>query len=308
VNTDVREIRYLVYHDPRAFKFMFKNPQEDKRRLSAIIGRMIPYRIGIEFELFGSLVNLSGINKTDRKPNVRKKLSYEKSVNKAMIKRFNLVDYSEDNYNWKEKDELDGCLNEIRVSFKGTHQLNSLWNICKALNENCKIPSEKGGIHIHIDITELIEKYPNAKEYVGNYFSMKSQLSRIANIFGGYKGTYNKRGCKIENKGYWVNISHKNSVEFRIGALNFNYQTIIRWIISLSKMVTEVKTNLYNNVPNQKPNQNIKSEFSRLEQISLPWDNLTDCNMNTYYSQHNGTTIRIEGTNNSPASRYTLWV
>jgi hypothetical protein len=242
---------------------MFRNPSEDKRRLSAIIGRMIPYRVGIEFELFGTLSHLAGVKSAKKTKNkemmLTKKMRREDAINQAMIKKFNLVDYSEDKYNWKESDELIGSLNEIRVSFKGTHQLNSLWNICKALNENCKIPKERGGIHIHIDITDVVKKYPNAKDYIANYFSRKSNLSRIANIFGGYKGEYNKRGCRISTKGYWVNVSNKDTIEFRIGALNFNYQTIIRWIIELSKMVAEVKTKLYNGE-------------SIIQEKGLPWN------------------------------------
>lgn len=254
VNTNVAEIKYLVYHDPRALKFMFRDPTEDKRRLSAIIGRLIPYRVGIEFELFGTLSHLSGIKPLGKQTTTRplisthKKMSYEDQVKKAMIKKFNLVDYSEDKYYWNEKEEISGNLNEIRVSIKGVHQLNSLWEICKVLNENCKIPSEKGGIHIHIDLTELINNYPDAKDYANRFLNRKSYLSRILNIFGGYKGNYNKKGAAIATKGYWINISNKNTIEFRIGSLNFNYRIIIRWIIELSKIVTELRTAMHNNV------------------------------------------------------------
>jgi hypothetical protein len=69
----------------------------------------------------------------------------------------------------------------------------------------------------------------------------KETLDKVINIFGGYKGNYNERGCGIGTKHYWINISSKNTIEFRIGSLNFDYKTIIRWIVELSKLVTEAK-------------------------------------------------------------------
>jgi hypothetical protein len=254
-------------NDPRPLKYMFHNPSEDKRRLSRIIGDMIPYRIGIEFELFGTLANLLPKNTTS---------SSDKA--KALKEKFNLFDYSEDTYSWSDSKEDGGSLNEIRVSIKGSKQLNSLWNVLAAMNENCKIPAENGGIHIHIDFNDSIKKYGDdkARELANNYFNQKEVLDEVLNIFGGYKGSYNKRGSKIQSKGGWINISSKNSVEFRIGRLTYDYKTIIRWIVSLSKLVAKVNYLLAHDIKVPKLEKKYKEEATY--HLSIDPDGLISVN------------------------------
>jgi len=241
VSTSKFEIERIVRTHPSELKYLFKSPTEDKRRLTKIIAHLVPYRIGLEFECFGCLTQ----HLAPKRIKVEPPKSSENTLIKTnmdfrrtyMINLLKLIDFSEDMTSWTEVNENSGKLNEIRLSFMGYKQLIPLFNALELMNKYCSIPVEKGGIHIHVDYPELNSI---TKENVLTWFRNPIIQSKILNIFGGYKGTYNKLGAS-ENKGYYVRVSSLKTIEFRIARLTYNYSTIIRWVIEVSKLVKECK-------------------------------------------------------------------
>ena len=71
-----------------------------------------------------------------------------------------------------------------------------------------------------------------AKE-VQNYIAKR--LDIVGNLFPHYKGKYNHREVGIHRKATWVNISTKDTLEFRILPLTFDYYTLMTWIVGIVK-------------------------------------------------------------------------
>jgi hypothetical protein len=189
---------------------------------------MVPYRVGIEFECFGAVG--SYLIKDKKKPS-----------NKEIRDKLGIYDFSEDEHWHNPNDETsDVNLNEVRVSFLGYKQLIHFYKTIMILNKCLIIPAEKGGIHIHIDA-------PFVKEHshkVVEWFDKNTIQSQILRIFEGYKGTYNSKGAGT-SKGHYVRVAITyNTIEFRIGHLTFDYDTIIRWVIECSKLVRQCMTEL----------------------------------------------------------------
>lgn len=106
------------------------------------------------------------------------------------------------------------------------------------MRESCMIPKNSGGIHIHVDCTRFLNT-SNDRNLLCEWFNRPEIQLRVLNIFGGYEGTYNKPGCKVQTKGYYVNISRLDTVEFRIGKLTFDYPIIANWIYQCQQLVKE---------------------------------------------------------------------
>lgn len=216
---------------------------------------MVPYRVGIEFETFGSVGNhlypleclFPGWGDSI------------KGLNGRICKRLKLVDFKEDTHlhSINQKREVgitpistsedytisDGSLNEVRISISGYKQLIVLWNTLIQLKRCLIVPKVNGGIHIHIDAP--FTSSDAAREYSVEWFSQIKVQSEILNIFNGYTGTYNVKGAS-DSKGKYVRVSPYYSIEFRIGRLTYDYATIIRYIIKCSDLVRRCKTDYLN--------------------------------------------------------------
>ena len=68
---------------------------------------------------------------------------------------------------------------------------------------------------------------------VQNYITKR--LDIVGKLFPHYKGKYNHREVGIQRKATWVNISNKNTLEFRILPLTFDYYTLMTWIVGIVK-------------------------------------------------------------------------
>lgn len=260
MSTSVREIKSIVRHHPTDLKYLFKSPVENRKRLTKIISNLVPYRVGIEFECFGAVGNYLI---KDKKPN-----------NERIKKVLGIYDFSEDEHTHNPNDGTqDASLNEVRVSFLGYKQLIPFYKTIMILNKCLIIPAEKGGIHIHIDAPFVKDNTDKAIKW----FDRKIIQSEILRVFGGYKGTYNQRGADI-SKGYYVRIATTyNTIEFRIGHLTFDYDTIIRWVIECSKLVRRCATELgVKPVVMANPKKSKSSSTIRNGVYSITLDGLAD--------------------------------
>ena len=232
VNISPAEIKQIVLTDPTVLKHMLRNPNYDKRKITGIISQMFKYDVGLEFELFGSLSSLSKtkIHSVD-------KAKDRKIIDTTIARKLRVMSYSEDHYHFKSLIEQRD-LNELRIRLRGHLGLVPLWNSLNYMRELCMIPKNSGGIHIHVDCTKyLYSKYD--RDTLCEWFNKSDVQDRILAIFGGYDGTYNKPGCKVQTKGYYTNISRLDTVEFRIGKLTFDYSTISTWIYKCQLLVKE---------------------------------------------------------------------
>jgi hypothetical protein len=247
VNTKIQKIDYAVLHNPNLIPILIKDCSINNGLIYSRMRRLIPRRVGIEFECIG---NPADYYKYTLKKNITCPLDFEKI--------FNLLDYDQDspitrddpstNSVYNRNNELLSLnnrlytdrngnvpFNELRVSIKNYSQLRGLYNILELFNNSCIKPIG-GGIHIHIDFSS----YDNcntrviAKRYINNH------LREVEDIFPKYTGTYNKRTVGISCKGTYVNLSCHGSIEFRIAPLTFNYEELIEWIIKCNKFVTKI--------------------------------------------------------------------
>jgi hypothetical protein len=214
----IQKIDYAIWHKPTLLPTLVEDKSIKRGLLMSRLNRIIPHRVGIEFELIGDFMrNYSKVHK-------------ELKSNDQVKNHFNVLDFSEDWFNYTSR----GQMNEVRVSINNSFQLKGLYKILQCLKEYCEIPIG-GGIHIHIDISQYsnIENNNILANYIGN------RLDDVQDIFPVYTGTYNKRIVGIHQKGTWVNISILNSIEFRIAPLTFEYNELLTWIVKCNKFVSK---------------------------------------------------------------------
>lgn len=149
------------------------------------------------------------------------------------------MSFRQDYCEYSDFSESNGKLNEIRARFNSFRDLDKLSRFLTLLSNYCKIPNERGGIHIHIDVSSWIDKTCNNK--LKEYLNSNEVQSYILNLANGYSGKYNKRGVGYHTKGYYINISNHNSIEFRIFRLTFSYKEILRILLGLQKLVKKAK-------------------------------------------------------------------
>jgi hypothetical protein len=214
------KIDYVVRHEPNLLPLLFKDKSIKKGLLQSRLKRVLPCRVGIEFELTG---NLSADYIKDH-PEIK--------TQNQFAHHFGVFSYSEDNF-----DKASSCyrtLNEIRVSVAHPNQLKGLYRIMESMKKYCSIPIG-GGIHIHVDWSDYVSSMNKLAgiEYVNKH------LDEVESIFPKYEGTYNKRRA-YDGKASYVNFSYLNTLEFRIAPLTFEYETLIDWITNCCKFVSKM--------------------------------------------------------------------
>lgn len=246
VSTKIQKIDYAVLHNPDLIPILLKDCSISKGLIYSRMRRLVPRRVGIEFECMGNPLDYY---KFVLKKNITGSEDFEKI--------FNLLDYSQDLPITRGSSSTDSdsslgitrfrnltqiitesdneLFNELRVSIKDYSQLRGLYNILKLFKNSCIIPSG-GGIHIHIDFSDYDDYGTRviSKKYINNH------LKEVEDIFPKYTGTYNKRKVGISHKGTYVNLSRHGSIEFRIAPLTFDYETLIEWIVKCNKFVTKL--------------------------------------------------------------------
>lgn len=217
------DINRVVRYSPHELKYLFKSPNVNRKMVTRLISRLVPYRVGLEFETFGSVTSYLKSNKL--------------ISSQVQIKDYlGVVDFNEDSILFKFDDDEILDLNEVRLSFNGYHQLIRFYDALNLFKKCLFIPSNnKGGIHIHIDCP--CTKNKTTRDTMTQWFNKPEIQSKILRIFGGYKGTYNHRGASGGKGGYVRVGSQYDTVEFRIGRLTYDYSTIMNWIIQCSDLV-----------------------------------------------------------------------
>jgi hypothetical protein len=215
-----------------------KDTSIPKGLLYSRLRRTVPHRIGIEFEGTGEFINHFLANN----PSVPK--SGEMISEDDVARYFGVREIKCDTEigrlgnTWNEPLEKGySSLEEVRVSINSFTQLHGLQKFLVELAKYLEL-CQGGGIHIHIDMSRyLSSQTPNRKSKVTGY--LNNRLIDIESIFPKYKGHYNKRVVK-EGKGSYVNVSGKNTLEFRIAPLTFDYEVLIQWIVKCNKLASEV--------------------------------------------------------------------
>ena len=276
-NTKISKIRYAVFNNPTLIPTLVRDSSISKAILYSQLRRLVPYRVGIEFEYIGNfgsdfLIDLG-------KPNL--------SVTKAereIESYFNILRYSQDSsyYRVKFKDRgLDSKpnlgLEEFRVSIVNYRQLSGLFKLLEQAKKYCYIP-ELSGIHIHIDFSKYYDNCDHdiVRKYIEN------NLDDVIQIFPKYTGTYNSPGCGVNRKGKYVNITTKHTIEFRIAPLTFDYSTIITWVIKCTKFVNRIINEMHLRVPDSNECDERKYPEGR-RQMAISLNNLTNGQFNDVY-------------------------
>ena len=223
-------------HNPLLISALLKDTSINNGFIYRELRKALPCRIGIEFEMGKSF--LEGF---------RKKYD-EKATDKSMAEYYGVYEISSDEVirnreircsndssmdDEVESDEpfVDDRIIETRVSIKDFHQLSGLYRFMQDLPEFCLL-HEGGGIHIHIDMSMFNMSGKKVKEIQGY---ITKRLNIVGKLFPSYKGKYNKKEVGIQRKATWINISRKQTLEFRTPPLTFDYYTLMTWITGVVK-------------------------------------------------------------------------
>ena len=264
-------------HNPTLIPALLRDTSVNNGLVYRELRKALPCRIGIEFEM-GKLF-LDGF----------KKKYDEKATDKSMAEHYGVFEIRSDTpepFNPRRRiirandprmddrveydgstDAIDDRIIETRVSIKDYHQLVGLYRFMQDLPEFC-LMHEGGGIHIHIDMSMYKLSEKKAKEVVSY---IKNRLDIVGKLFPTYKGKYNRREVGYHQKSTWVNVSAKNTLEFRTPPLTFDYYTLMKWITGVVKfrniLIHECKLVLSSNTTD-KIVKEVLGELQRLSTLN----------------------------------------
>lgn len=113
-----------------------------------------------------------------------------------------------------------------------------LWHISEALKINSLL-NNGSGIHYHIDCTPYY-RYFNDKNVRSNEKWMLKELDAWK-----YKGSYNSRMVSFNTCHQWIRFQPQfKTMEFRIGEMTFDYDVLIKRMVSASAIVRQFITNI----------------------------------------------------------------
>jgi len=262
-------------HNPTLIPALLRDTSVNNGLVYRELRKALPCRIGIEFEM-GKLF-LEGFKKYD-----------EKATDTSMAEHYGVFEIRSDTpepFNPQHRiipsndprmddqvvfdnreNAVDDRIIETRVSIKDYHQLVGLYRFMQDLPEFC-LMHEGGGIHIHIDMSMYKLSEKKAKEVVSY---IKNRLDIVGKLFPTYKGKYNKRAVGYHQKSTWVNVSAKNTLEFRTPPLTFDYYTLMKWITGVVKfrniLIHECKLVLSSNTTDKI----VKEVLGELQRLSTP--------------------------------------
>ena len=263
-------------HNPTLIPALLRDTSVNNGLVYRELRKALPCRIGIEFEM-GKLF-LDGF----------KKKYDEKATDKSMAEHYGVFEIRSDTpepFNPRRRiirsndprmddrveydgstDAIDDRIIETRVSIKDYHQLVGLYRFMQDLPEFC-LMHEGGGIHIHIDMSMYKLSEKKAKEVVSY---IRNRLDIVGKLFPTYKGKYNRREVGYHQKSTWVNVSAKNTLEFRTPPLTFDYYTLMKWITGVVKfrniLIHECKLVLSSNTTDKI----VKEVLGELQRLSTP--------------------------------------
>jgi hypothetical protein len=308
-------------HNPTLIPALLRDTSVNNGLVYRELRKALPCRIGIEFEM-GKLF-LEGF---------RQKYD-EKATDESMAKHYGVFEIRSDNITSRNSprprrrqrviraqtsdmddrlinegdsdwdlgedipDEPDDRIIETRVSITNFRQLAGLYRFMQDLPEFC-LMHEGGGIHIHIDMSMYKLSEKKAKEVVSY---IKNRLDIVGKLFPTYKGKYNKRAVGYHQKSTWVNVSAKNTLEFRTPPLTFDYYTLMKWITGVVKfrniLIHECKLVLSSNTTDKI----VKEVLGELQRLSTPDGE----NYTIYTNDGSASSIQLSSGHTWVANNYT---
>lgn len=117
----------------------------------------------------------------------------------------------------------------------GVRGLICLYNISQSLKQHFKL-NEGSGIHYHVDFSSTgipMSKYYDRVSRHSGY--ILKELDKW-----GYTGVYNAK--KVSSERAWVRThTGKNTIEFRIGEMTFDYEILVKRIIHVNEIVKTIR-------------------------------------------------------------------
>lgn len=233
-DTKCKKVKEAVLHSPLLIPHYLRDTSYNNQIVYSVLKHLIPFRVGVELECGGD-VRDSLSDTWERNPYA--------SINQECLlikEKYKLIDFGQDN-------NYSG-MREHKISFN-YKSIKGFYQILEDMKIHC-IENTKGACHIHIENKYKNDMFNSAIFRAQHEIIKKLSVfvPEIAEIFGGYTGTYNGRGVSF-GKGDWLSIRNNPSTyEFRIGRCNFDYETLIEWVIKCSSVVKKcnniVKTTL----------------------------------------------------------------
>lgn len=252
-STKIEKVRYAIFHNPGMIRTLMKDTSIKKGMIYHELNKILPCRVGIEFELSGNFNKGFFSDHPDMMPGELTKYKnacieqpgggFTKIENATIRDYYNLKDFSSDLCSSDLCNE--NYLYEVRVSIDKYKQLSSLHRILGDISKYCNY-HQNGGIHIHVDMTQYLTPSWDSDSELSKLMSryITRRLDEIIKIFPKYTGSYNNKEVGIRRKKTYVNISRLNTLEFRIAPLTFDYTTLITWISGLMKFRRKLITEL----------------------------------------------------------------
>lgn len=261
MSTKLTKVRNAIYNNPNLIPVLLRDTSIPKGMIYRELKKVVPCRIGIEFEMSGDFTG-----------RFCEKYNTDKCKNKDLTKFYNVKEilYDGTHYQQEEIQVASENMNEdflftprssfpldivdydriveIRISIVDFHQLRGLYRFMQDLSEFCRL-HEGGGIHIHVDMVDYLKSSKIQKE-VASY--LKRHINDIIAIFPKYTGKFNRRTIGIQHKRTYLNISRLGTFEFRIAPLTFDYHTLLTWIRGCikfrNKVICECKLKALNKI------------------------------------------------------------
>lgn len=134
----------------------------------------------------------------------------------------------------------------------GIEGMICLYYISEWLKENCMF-NEESGNHYHVDTGKFY-----SHQYSIPYEEHKWILLSLDKW--GYKGKYNSRGVSGSKSTWLTERQTKNTFEFRLGEMTFDYELLIKRIVNCQNIVMKLRHKYELNQP--KPKQIKETSFS----------------------------------------------
>lgn len=233
------KLRWAVLNQPTLIPSIVNDPRYDKATFQHILYEMLPRRTSIEIEATNSLAKGINMNNND----IKKEKYFggiQTHIYPHIAKKYNVYEYAEDDRGTIDPSSYQTIdYDEHKISIINYTQLVGLYNILTDMKKHCMLTTNSG-CHIHLDVSKTLKRF-NDYQAIKSFFTKKCRNGTIEKIFGPRPndGDPARMACET-SKGYWIHLNlHYQSLEFRTGAMTFDYSTIVSWYISINKLLTE---------------------------------------------------------------------
>lgn len=134
--------------------------------------------------------------------------------------------------------EVSASFGEIRFRIpNGVRGLICLYNVCEQLVHNCELNLGSGN-HYHVDMTDCLHLVDCKFIDTNNEWIIKELES------WSYKGVYNRKITSFDDNVWMRYYTFHKTIEFRIGEMTFNYNLLMRRILSCISIARKIKDSL----------------------------------------------------------------